>query len=143
MTDKEEYRFSEKYELKQRDHDAPTSLWPFLAQLNTIRRAHPAFARMDSLQFHHVDNDDVIAYSHCRTVDGRTDRVLIVVNLLPDEVREGTVFVDAAALMLPDGSTFEVHDELTGEQWRWGPNGNYVRFAPGDRVGHVFAVTPD
>ena len=74
---------------------------------------------MDSLRFHHVDNDDVIAYSHVRTDDGRTDRVLIVVNLDPDEVREATVFVDLAALGLPDGASFEVHDELTGERWHW------------------------
>ncbi|MDQ2677198.1 MAG: alpha-1,4-glucan--maltose-1-phosphate maltosyltransferase [Actinomycetota bacterium] len=143
VPDKEEYHNSEKYEVKHRDHDAPDSLWPFLAQLNSIRRAHPAFARMDSLRFHHVDNDDVIAYSHQRTVEGRTDRVLIVVNLTPDEVREATVHVDLGALALPDGSTFEVRDELTGEQWRWGASGNYVRFAPGDRVGHVFSITSD
>ncbi len=143
VSDKEEYRYSEKYELKARDHDDPASLWPLFVSLNTIRRAHPAFARMDSLRFHHVDHDDVIAYSHCRTVDGRTDRVLIVVNLVPDEVREATVFVHAAALALGDGVTFEVLDELTGERWRWGPSGNYVRFAPGDRVAHVFSVTPD
>ena len=140
--DKEEYRFSEKYEVKDRDHDAPGSLWPFLARLNSIRRAHPAFARMGSLRFHHVDNDDVIAYSHLRTVDGHTDRVLVVVNLMPDEVREATVHVDPHALALAECTTFQVLDELTGEQWWWGTSGNYVRFAPGDRVGHVFAVTP-
>ena len=140
--DKEEYRFSEKYELKERDHGAPESLWPFLTRLNWIRRAHPAFARMDSLRFHHADNDDVIAYSHLRTVDGHTDRVLVVVNLMPDEVREATVYVDPHALALADGTTFQVLDELTGEQWWWGTSGNYVRFAPNDRVGHVFAVTP-
>ena len=97
---------------------------------------------MDPLRFHHVDNDDVIAYSHQRTVDGHTDRVLVVVNLTPDEVREATVYVDPHALALAEGTTFQVLDELTGEQWWWGSSGNYVRFAPGDRVGHVFAVTP-
>jgi starch synthase (maltosyl-transferring) len=36
---------------------------------------------------------------------------------------------------------FEVHDELTGETWTWGANGNYVRFDPAERVAHVFSIT--
>ena len=141
VPDKEEYRNSEKYELKQRDHDAPGSLWPLLSRLNHVRRAHPALQRMSSLRFHHVDHDDVIAYSHVRALPGGAlDRVLVVANLEPDEVREATVFVDHAALGLSADVPFTVVDELTDERWTWSGHGSYVRFDPNDRVGHVFRI---
>lgn len=137
---KEEYRNSEKYELKSRDHDDPDSLWPLLADLNRIRRAHPAMWRMGSLRFHHVDHDDVIAYSHRTVHDGVPDTVVVIVNLVPDEVREATVHLDLGALGLADRVSFPMHDELTAETWDWGPNGNYVRFDPGTRVAHILSV---
>ncbi len=138
VPDKEEYRNSEKYEVKHRDHDA-APLWPLFVALNRIRRAHPAFARMSSLRFHHVEDDRLIAYSHHRTVDGTTDRVLVVVSLDPDQVVESSVHVDLGALGLPD-VPFDVLDELTGESWTWSPAGNYVRFGPAERVAHVFSL---
>jgi starch synthase (maltosyl-transferring) len=138
--DKEEYRNSEKYELKARDHGDPRSLWPLITELNRIRRAHPAMWRMSSLRFHHVDNDDVIAYTHHAVHDGVPDTVLVIVNLDPDQVREATVHLDLGALGLADRMSFPVHEELTGESWDWGPNGNYVRLDPAERVAHVFSV---
>ncbi len=137
---KEEYRNSEKYELKERDHDDPGSLWPLLARLNRIRRDHPSMWRPGSLRFHHVDHDDVIAYSYHRVCDGEPDTVLVVVNLAPDDVREATVYVDPGALGLADRVSLQVCDELTGERWDWARNGNYVRLDPAERVAHVFSV---
>ncbi len=140
---RDELRWNEKYELKDRDHGDPLSLWKLLSELNRVRRAHPCMSRMTSLRFHAVDNEDVIAYSHQVGEGLDVDTVLVVVNLTPDEVREATVFVDAGALGLADRPSFCVRDELSGESWNWGPNGNYVRFDPSDRVAHVFAVTAD
>lgn len=137
---KEEYRNSEKYELKSRDHEDRRSLWPLLAGLNRIRHEHRSMWRMSSLRFHHVDHDDVIAYSHHRVIDGVSDTVLVVVNLTPDEVREATVHLDLGSLGLAGRSSFPVLDELTGECWEWGANGNYVRLDPAERVAHVFCV---
>jgi starch synthase (maltosyl-transferring) len=96
--------------------------------------------RMSSLRFHHVDHDDVIAYSHHAVVDGVADTVLVVVNLAADQVREATVHLDLGALGLADRTALCVHDELTDESWEWGPNGNYVRFDPTERVAHVFRL---
>ena len=141
VPDKEEYRNSEKYELRDRNHDDAHSLWSLFSQLNHLRRAHPAFWRMHSLRFHHVDHPDVIAYSHQRSaVGGQVDRVLMVVNLVPDEVREATVYLDHDALGLSPDVPFEVLDGLTGEAWVWSGSGNYVRLDPAERVGHVFGI---
>lgn len=137
---KEEYAFSEKYELKNRDYDDPASIWGFISDLNRIRRNNVAFARMDTLAFHHVDHADVIAYSHVRDIDGDRNRVLVVVNLRPDATCEATVYLDRQALRLADGGPVRVVDQLTGESWNWSGYGDYVRLGPADRIGHVFTI---
>lgn len=137
---KEEYNFSEKYELKERDYDSPESIWGFISELNRIRHMNPALARMDTLAFHYVDNDDVIAYSHIRRTDEGWNRVLVVANLHPEETREATIHLDRDALRLSDGGPVRVSDQLTGETWNWNGYGDYVRLDPADRIGHVFTV---
>jgi starch synthase (maltosyl-transferring) len=136
--DNEEYRHSEKYELRSRDWDRADSLWPFLGRLNQLRRDHRSLWRLDSLRFHHVDAEAVIAYSHHHPASG--DTVVCVVNLDPVEVREATVTLDLGALGLHPDVPYEVRDGLTGESWTWRGPSNYVRLDPAERVGHVFAI---
>ncbi|KUN63000.1 alpha-1,4-glucan--maltose-1-phosphate maltosyltransferase [Streptomyces griseorubiginosus] len=131
----EEYLDSEKYQLRARDWDTPDSLAPLITRLNTIRRRHPALQRLRNIRFHHTDNDSVIAYSK-RTGD---DTVLVVVNLDPHHTHEATVSLDMPQLGLDWHESLSVHDELTGETYRWGRT-NYVRLEPGRTPGHVFQV---
>ncbi|MEU0409178.1 alpha-1,4-glucan--maltose-1-phosphate maltosyltransferase [Streptomyces griseorubiginosus] len=131
----EEYLDSEKYQLKARDWDSPDSLAPLITQLNTIRRRHPALQQLRNLRFHGTDNDAVIAYSK-RTGD---DTVLVVVNLDPHHTQEATVSLDMPRLGLEWHEFLSVHDELTGETYRWSRD-NYVRLEPGRAPAHVFQV---
>ncbi|MFF4783268.1 alpha-1,4-glucan--maltose-1-phosphate maltosyltransferase [Streptomyces griseorubiginosus] len=131
----EEYLDSEKYQLRARDWDTPDSLAPLITRLNTVRRRHPALQRLRNIRFHHTDNDSVIAYSK-RTGD---DTVLVVVNLDPHHTHEATVSLDMPQLGLDWHESLSVHDELTGETYRWGRT-NYVRLEPGRTPGHVFQV---
>jgi starch synthase (maltosyl-transferring) len=148
----EEYSYSEKYELKQRDWDRPDSLMPFLSRLNAVRRAHRSLWRIDSLRFHHVDVEPLMAYSHRSAVDegGAEDVVIVVVNLDPQQWHEGTVHLDTGALGLPRDAPFRVRDELTGEVFTWQGAGNYVRLdpmptreRPWGQVAHVLTVLHD
>ncbi|HTO01398.1 MAG TPA: maltotransferase domain-containing protein [Microthrixaceae bacterium] len=141
---KDEHHFSEKYQIFERDHADPKSLWPLITTLNKFRREHRSTWRLGSLHFHQVDNDDVIAYSYARQLaDATTDRVLVVVNLTPDETREATVTLDLGALLLEGVDRFLVTDALSGESWVWSGAGNYVRLDPSERVGHLFKITAD
>ncbi|MFF1308830.1 alpha-1,4-glucan--maltose-1-phosphate maltosyltransferase, partial [Streptomyces sp. NPDC058307] len=83
----EEYLDSEKYQLKTRDWDREDSLAPLITQLNTIRRDNPALRQLRDLHFHHVDKDEVIAYSK----RSGSNTVLVVVNLDPHHTQEATV----------------------------------------------------
>jgi starch synthase (maltosyl-transferring) len=139
----EEYRHSEKYELKERDWspDPPaTDLAPFLGLLNRFRRDHPALQRLRGLRFHSGANDRVIAYSR-RSADG-TDTVLCVVNLDPYEAQEDVLSLDLAALGLTPATPFDVVDAISGRRFRWNGPSPYVRLDPADGPGHLLVVEP-
>lgn len=134
----EEYLNSEKYELRPRDFDAALddgeSLEPLLAQLNEIRRLHPALQQLRTITFHHVDNDALLAFSKFDPVTG--DQVLVVATLNPFGPEEGTLWLDMAALGMDQGSRFWVRDEITQDEYHWGQT-NYVRLDPVRAVAHV------
>ncbi|WP_103354559.1 maltotransferase domain-containing protein [Amycolatopsis sp. CA-128772] len=139
----EEYRDSEKYELRPRDYATALaegrSLQPWLARLNEIRRAHPALQQLRTLLFHHVDNDHLIAYSKTDPAGG--DTVLCVLTLDHCHTQEGTVHWDFAALGLSPEHRYTVHDEVSGELFEWGRDA-YVKLDPHRSVAHIGSVGP-
>jgi starch synthase (maltosyl-transferring) len=134
--DNEEYRNSEKYEIKHRDFGVPGSLDMLFASVNRARRRHPALARLRSVYFHDTDNPNVMAFSKCS--DDGTDVVLVVVTLEPYVTQEATLHLDLGALGVAS-TPFEVYDELSGDSYVWGAS-PYVRLVPYERVAHIFEV---
>lgn len=139
----EEYLDSEKYELRPRRFAEAAargeSLEPWITALNRIRRAHPALQQLRNLQFHHIDNDALIAYSKFDASTG--DAVLTVINLNPFAAEEGTVWLDMPALGREWHDHMTVLDEVTGEQFNWG-QANFVRLEPWRSVAHILALPP-
>lgn len=88
-----------------RDWDSPTSIAPFLMELNEVRRAHPALRRRRGLTVHPVHHVGVVAFS--RRLDD--DEVLVVIDLYPGYPK--TVRVDVRLATAPDG---RLCDELDG-----------------------------
>ncbi|HET7303809.1 MAG TPA: alpha-1,4-glucan--maltose-1-phosphate maltosyltransferase [Segeticoccus sp.] len=143
----EEQIDNEKYQYKDRrwaDREpggplAGQTLAPYLKRLNEIRRAHPALHWLRNLAIHHVDDENVLAYSKRRTVDGRDDVVIVVANLDPHATRESWLHLDMPALGLGWGDSFLAHDLVTGESWHWGEH-NYVRLGPDTEPVHIVHV---
>ncbi|MFF2511298.1 alpha-1,4-glucan--maltose-1-phosphate maltosyltransferase [Streptomyces sp. NPDC058086] len=133
----EEYRNSEKYELRPRDWESAaregSTIAPLITELNRIRRRHKALHALRNLHFHQTDNEALIAYSK-RSDD---DTVVVVANLDPHHTQEATVSLDLPRLGLDWHESVPVHDELTGETYNWG-RVNFVRLGPGGA--HVLAV---
>jgi starch synthase (maltosyl-transferring) len=131
----EEYMDSEKYEIKVRDWDGASkkglTLAPFIAQLNAIRKNHPALQRLRNLIFHETDSDAVIAYSKR---EGK-DLILVVVNLDPSFAQGTTVHWNMNALGF-SSNEFEVKDLLDGSTMTWSPH-TYVSLNPTRPVGKV------
>jgi starch synthase (maltosyl-transferring) len=150
----EEYADSEKYAVRHWDIDRSDSLSGLVARMNSIRRSHPALQHNDTLRFHPVDNDQLLAYSKSVGVEDAgwahgtpvtpavPDVVLVVVNLDPASVQRGWLSLELGALGLDDERPFEVHDLLTDARYRWEGSHNFVQLDPSEVSAHVFAVRP-
>ncbi|MEO6790696.1 MAG: alpha-1,4-glucan--maltose-1-phosphate maltosyltransferase [Ornithinibacter sp.] len=144
----EEQIDNEKYEFKNRhweDYEeggakAGQSLSGFLTRLNQIRREHPALLRLRDITFHHVDDENFIAYSKRRRLpDGSHDVVLVVANLDPHSTRATTLRLDMGALGMDPGQSLDAHDLLTDQHWVW-QRDVYVRLGPEVEPVHIVSL---
>jgi len=133
----EEYRNSEKYELRHWDIDRPDSLADFIGRLNAARRENPALQRDDGLVFFGTDNEALICYA--KLAEGSDNAVLVVVNLDPHHRQAGWVSLDLAVLGLADRA-FQVHDLLTGARYLWNGARNFVELDPARSPAHVLRL---
>ena len=140
----EEQIDNEKYELKDRRWaevaERGDSLIGWLTMLNRVRRQHPSLQLLRNLTFHHVDDENLIAYAKSRTLDdGTVDTVIVVANVDPHTTRESTLRLDMGALGFAPDARFEVEDHVTGARWEWG-QATYVRLGPDAEPVHIVSV---
>ncbi|HEX3848875.1 MAG TPA: alpha-1,4-glucan--maltose-1-phosphate maltosyltransferase [Steroidobacteraceae bacterium] len=134
----EEYRDSEKYQLRHWSLEQRDSLWSLIARMNRIRRANPALQSDATLRFVPVDNERLIAYAKTDAASG--DAILTVVNLDPDQPQSGWLDLDLAALDLDADQPFQVHDLLSEQRYIWHGPRNYVLLDPRRSPAHVLKV---
>ncbi len=105
----------------------------------TIRHS----SRIGTLRFHHIDNDQLIAYSKTRTRRGGArprpigapeDVVLMVVNLDPGSCSRAGRSSTSRPSGWRDSDPFEVHDLLTDARYEWRGPWNYVHARSRDRA---------
>lgn len=135
---REEYLDSEKYQLKERDWDAPGNIKELITKLNRIRRQNRALHLYDNLLFHFAENDQILFYS--KMTPARDSIILVAVNL--DPLHTQTAFVHAPIEDFGEigGDSYEVQDLLTDERYVWHGRRNYVALHPGLQPAHIFRV---
>ena len=139
--DREEYRNSEKYQLKERDWKRP-GIRDFLAKLNQIRNTHAEFRHLSNLQFLHVDHDRLIAF--VKTSVNRQSDLLVIINLDPDHTSAGTVTLPHESLPAPRDLPYNVRDLLTDDVYTWHGPSNWVSLDPASKPVHIFRIeSPD
>ena len=131
----EEYLNSEKYEIKQRNLDDPASLRPFISRVNAIRRENPALQSNAHLQFHAIDNDQIICYSK-RTADKR-NIIVTFVNLDSLWTQSGYVELPVEDLGIDVRHPYRMVDLLTGTKFMWQGSRNYVELRPYEVPAHI------
>ena len=134
----EEYRDSEKYQLRHWQVGSSDSLWSLAARINRIRRENPALQSDRGLHFCPVDNDQLIAYLKIDAASGNV--ILTVVNLDPHQVQHGWVDLDINALQLDAEQPYQVHDLLSEQRYIWRGRYNYVLLDPQRAPAHVFRL---
>jgi starch synthase (maltosyl-transferring) len=134
----EEYRDSEKYQVRFWDLRRGDSLREFLARLNAIRRENSALQSDANLRFHDVDNEHLICYS--KHTDDLDDVVLTVVNLDPHHAQSGHVELPLADWRIDAGKAYQAHDLLSGGRYLWSGPRNFVSLDPARSPAHVFRL---
>lgn len=136
----EEYWDSEKYQYRPRDWKQPGSLAPLIAQINQIRREHPALQQLRRLQFHRTDSPSVLAYT--RYTADRSDVVLTVVNLDPRRSHSATVELSLRHLGPKPRARIQAHDLLAGATSTWTGPSHEVKFTSDQLPGQIFWIEP-
>ena len=134
----EEYLDSEKYQVRHWDLDAPGSIRELVRRVNQIRRDNPALHRNDSLRFHPVDNEALIAYTKSDQKSANT--ILVVVNVDPHRPQAGWVELPLEQLGLAPDAQYQVHDLLGGARYLWHGPRNFVALDPAAMPAHVFRI---
>lgn len=134
----EEYLDSEKYQIRHWDLDRPGSLRELIALVNRIRRENPALQSDWSLEFHPVDNDQLICYSK-RSSD-ESNLIVVVVNLDPYHTQSGFVDLPLERLQIETDRPYQAHDLLTGARYVWAGHRNYVELNPASVPGHILRI---
>ena len=136
----EEYRDSEKYQLRHWDLDRPDSLAPLIARVNRIRRDNPALQSDRTLTFCRVDNDrliDRLRQTRCRL---RRTSMLTVVNLDPyNHAQSGWVELDLRSLDIDADSVFKFMICLSDQRY---PVARREQLRAAGTVAHAGARVP-
>ena len=134
----EEYRDSEKYQLRHWSLQQADSLWSLIARMNRIRRENTALQSDTGLHFCNIENDQLIAY--LKADPGSSNVILTVVNLDPHQPQSGWVDLDVGALKFDPDQPYQVHDLLSDQRYIWRGRYNYVLLDPQRAPAHVFRL---
>ncbi|PYL64815.1 MAG: alpha-1,4-glucan--maltose-1-phosphate maltosyltransferase [Verrucomicrobia bacterium] len=135
---REEYLDSEKYQLKERDWNAPENIKDWITRLNQIRTENRALYFYDNLRFYHADNDAILFYG--KMTPARDNIILVVVNLDPHRKQHSYVDVPIDQFGSMGGDVYQVHDLFSDVRYIWRGRRNYIELDPEIQPAHIFRV---
>jgi starch synthase (maltosyl-transferring) len=135
---REEYLDSEKYQLKERDWDAPGNIKEWITRLNLIRQQNRALHFYDNLRFYQAENDSILFYG--KMTVARDNIILVVLNLDPHRKHNSYIDVPIEQFGVTEGEAYEVHDLLSDARYIWSNRRNYVELDPELQPAHIFRV---
>ena len=134
----EEYLDSEKYQLRHWDLERSDSLRELITMVNQIRHNNLALQTDRNLEFHAVDNEQLICFS--KRTDDADNIILVVVNLDPNRTQFGFLDLPLDVLKLEENVPYQAHDLLTGARYIWTGRRNYVELNPASVPAHIFRL---
>ena len=134
----EEYRASEKYEIRVRDWDAPGRISDYLARLNAIRRENPALRAMAGLRFYPADSPHVLFYG--KLTPAHDNVILVAVNLDPFATHEAVLQIPLAEIGIAHDETYELHELLGGDRRLVRGASHTVTLDPRTAPAHIYRV---
>jgi starch synthase (maltosyl-transferring) len=135
---KEEYLYSEKYEIKYWDWDKEGHLKDFVARINKIRKENPALQDTWNVQFYEAENDYLMCYG--KASEDVSNIIIVAVNLDPYHAQGGWVHIPLAELGVDPHQPYLVHDLLSDDKFIWHGEKNYIKIDPNIVPAHIFRV---
>ncbi|MCR9153330.1 MAG: DUF3416 domain-containing protein [Bacteroidetes bacterium] len=130
----EEYRDSEKYEIKQHHWDTENKVTWLMRTLNAARKELSPLQQNRNFRFLEIENQALIGFIKWDD----QDRVVCVTNLDPYNAQEGWLQLPEDLMPLNDKG-YRMHDYISGADYPWREEWNYVRLDPARPV-HLFKV---
>ncbi len=138
LPDREEYRDSEKYEIRRWNINDPASLAPLITSLNKIRRENPALHKTANLRFHDIDNNSLLFYS--KASDDGENIIICIVNLDPFHTQSGWLKMPLQQFTISPAQPYLVHDLLSTDRFFWQGENNFVELNPSVIPAHIFRI---
>lgn len=135
---KEEYYNSEKYEIKIWERNQPGNLKDIIAHINKIRRENAALQTTWNVKFCDVDNVNLVSYY--KTTEDLLNIILVVANLDSFHIQSGWVRIPLNKLGINFEQPYKMSDLITGEEYVWQGEWNYVELNPYTMPVHIFKV---
>lgn len=137
---KEEYVDNEKYEIHHWDWNKYTRIREIMIRLNKIRKENPALHSTWNIEFAETSSDQILCYTK---VDAATNnRMIIVVNMDFWNTHSASIRIPPERLGLAEGTSYKVHDLLSGEEYHWQGDWQYVELNPYLMPAHIFRIEP-
>ncbi|HWW21183.1 MAG TPA: alpha-1,4-glucan--maltose-1-phosphate maltosyltransferase [Steroidobacteraceae bacterium] len=137
---REEYRDSEKYEIRVRDWNAPGNIISEISRLNYIRKLNPSLHSYLNLKFYNAWNDQILYYGKSTT--DLSNFVLVLVSLDPHQVQETHFEAPLWEFGLPDSAALEVEELMRGQRFIWRGKLQHWRFVPQEMPFAIFRIRP-
>jgi starch synthase (maltosyl-transferring) len=127
---REEYRHSEKYEIRQRDWDRAGNIVAEIRKLNHIRRTNPALHTHLGVRFLDCPNDRVLCY--VKAAPAQNNILLIAVSFDPDQAQVTDIDLPPDAFLLSGPGPLTLEDLMRGGVSAWHTGVNRLRLDPAD-----------
>lgn len=132
---KEDYKDSEKYEIKPWDRKKEGTIVETITLVNKLRNEEKAFQSTSNIEFFDIDNEQLLAY-------GKAGAFIIIVNLDLYNTQSGFLNIPLARLGIPENSPFLVEDILSRERYIWQGSRSFIKINPQLMPAHIFKVHP-
>ncbi|WP_349371050.1 maltotransferase domain-containing protein [Salinarimonas sp.] len=137
---KEEYKDSEKYEIKPRDWTMPGNIVPDVTRLNRIRRSNPALHTHTNTRFYNAYHDEILYYG--KPSRNGDDMILVMVNLNPHVANACDFEVPLWEFGLPDHGAVEVDDLIADRAFVWHGKTHHIRLDPFEYPFVIWRIRP-
>ncbi|HEX6655770.1 MAG TPA: alpha-1,4-glucan--maltose-1-phosphate maltosyltransferase [Candidatus Limnocylindria bacterium] len=152
LEDREEYRDSEKYEIRARDWDAPGNIKPLITTLNRLRREWRSLQLFDNLRFQYVTGERTLFFRKALPA-GKPDPltghplrwrepVFVAVNCDPTSGERAILHPDLPAVGIGWDEPYEMVDLVSGKVRRERGADVPVELHPADEPFRIFTVRP-